>query len=97
MLYLLLTCMCALFLLWSLALDSCNDKLNLRDPFPPLARAVQSAPSPLCMENGDRVLRRQGLTLPRCFLLEPAEPCVVEPVSACGGHCALAFLLPSSH
>lgn len=75
------------FLLWSLALDSCNDKLNLRDPFPPLVRAVQSAPQ--SSVHGER----QAEPVLLCSLL---EPCVLEPISACGGHCALVFLLPSS-
>lgn len=86
MLYLLLTCMCALFLLWSLALDSSNDKLNLRDPFPSLLWPEQCSqrPSLLCMENGDRVLRRQGLTLPRSAfslsLLSPVSWSLSQPV-----------------
>lgn len=84
------------FLLWSLALDSCNDKLSLKDTSLLWPEQCSQRPSPLYMENGDWVLRRQGLNLSCSALLEPAKPCVVEPISACGGRWALVFLLPSS-
>lgn len=91
------SCVCFYFLVWSLTVESWNDKSKLRGPFPYSAQSGEvSTPSSLYMEYGKWVLGRLGLkwclflTFPSC-LLKPQLLCSSQ---LCGGYTLCSLTHP---